>query len=169
MTWHLNAEPIFVNFFNNVFVAILHVSSTWIFHILWILPLTDKRESIGMKWRIHGPVNGVITGSGHGLSPDRHLGITWTSDNLLSIGFLGIWFTEIYLLKKLMSTCCLWHVGHFVSSSVYWMKWNRLWLCDRRRRLQGNQHIYIPWGDINILSLSINYIYMRYYPHRDLF
>ena len=40
-------------------------------------------------------MNWVIIGSGKGLSPVRRQAVTWTSADLLSIGLLGIYFSEI--------------------------------------------------------------------------
>ena len=39
---------------------------------------------------------GSIIGSGNGLSPVRRLAISWTSADLLSIGTLGVNFSEIW-------------------------------------------------------------------------
>ena len=42
-------------------------------------------------------MNWVIIGSGNGLSPDRRQAITWTNADLLSIGLLGTYFSEIWI------------------------------------------------------------------------
>ena len=47
---------------------------------------------------IHASVNWIIVGSSNGLGPLPHQPITWTNAALLSIGFLGTNFGEIWIL-----------------------------------------------------------------------
>ena len=48
-------------------------------------------------FNIYVSVNWVSIGSGNGLSPVRRQAITWTNGDLLSIGPLGINFSEIQI------------------------------------------------------------------------
>ena len=51
--------------------------------------------------RIYAPVKYAIIGSGNGLSPVRRQAINWHNAGLLSIGPLGINFSEIRIKTKL--------------------------------------------------------------------
>ena len=62
---------------------------------LWVLHFMVATYLIGAGGSIFGSVNWVITGSGNGLAPNRRQAITWTNDDLLSIGPSEINFSGI--------------------------------------------------------------------------
>ena len=73
---------------------------------------------------IYASVNQTIIGLDNGLSPDCRQAIIWTTTGTLSIGPLGINFSEILMeiqtfsFKKMHLNCCLQNGSHFVSRSM---------------------------------------------------
>ena len=61
-------------------------------------------EPIETLWCVYVAVNKVIIGSGNGLVPVHHQAITWTSDDLLSIGPSGKNFNEILIKNTELSS-----------------------------------------------------------------
>ena len=61
-----------------------------------ILCLTKVNELISPYYHIYASVNWAIIGSDNGLSPILYKAITWTNAALLSIGFMGKHFSEIW-------------------------------------------------------------------------
>ena len=68
------------------------------------------------------PVKWVSIASGNGLLPVWHQSITWTNDDLLSIGSLGTNFSEIEIKIfhswKYIWKCHLQNGSHFVQGEV---------------------------------------------------
>ena len=52
---------------------------------------------------IYASMNWISIGSDNGLLPVQHQAITWTNADLLSIGPLGINFSEIWIKKQKFS------------------------------------------------------------------
>ena len=77
----------------------------------------DTNEVLLFHWCTYASLNGVIIGSGNGLSPIRRQTITWTNADSLSIEPLGTNFSEI-LIK--IQTFSLTSVHLKIASAKCW-------------------------------------------------
>ena len=107
--------------------------------------------------RIYASLNWVSIGSDNGMSPVRRQAITWTNADLLSIGLLGTYFSEIWIgilsfsFKKMQLKMSSAKIAAILSTGR-WVKdqgWPVPTTVSIRSDLNFNIWLYIPTWQIS--------------------